>query len=44
MNQDEIRDIIEEVLEQIEDEDIAENLDVTTRYMVDEESGGGGGW
>jgi hypothetical protein len=44
MNQDEIRDIIEEVLEQIEDEDIAENLDVTTRYMPDEESGGGGGW
>ncbi len=42
MSQDEIKEIIEEVMEQIEDEDIAENLDVTTRYMPDEESGPSG--
>ena len=40
MTQEEIREIIEEVMEKLEDEDIAENLDVTTRYMPDEESGG----
>ncbi len=40
MNQEEIQSIVEEVLEQIEDDEIAENLDVTTRYMPDEESGG----
>ena len=40
MSQDEIREIIEEVLERLEDEEIADNLDVTTRYMPGEESSG----
>ena len=40
MNQEELKEIMEEVMEQLQDEDIAENLDVTTRYMVDEEAGG----
>jgi hypothetical protein len=41
MSQDELNSIVEEVLEQIEDEEIAENLDVTTRYMPDEEAPSG---
>ena len=40
MSEEEIKSIVEEVLEQIEDDDIAENLDMTTRYAVDEESSG----
>jgi hypothetical protein len=40
MSEEEIKSIVEEVLEQIEDDDIADNLDMTTRYAVDEESSG----
>jgi len=38
MKQEEILSLVEEVMEQLEDEDIAENLDVTTRYMPEEEA------
>jgi hypothetical protein len=41
MKQEEILSLVEEVMEQIEDEDIAENLDVTTRYMPEEEAPSG---
>ena len=34
----ELESLVREVLERIEDEDIAQNLDATTRYMPDEES------
>ncbi len=38
MSQEELLSIVEEVMEQLDDEEIAENLDVTTRYMPDEEA------
>ena len=36
----EMETLVREVLERIEDEDIAENLDATTRYAVGEEDTG----
>jgi len=38
MDKDELKEIVEEVLERLEDEEIADNLDATTRYMPDEEA------